>query len=393
MSFFKTDKCAICKKNKAHRFCFRKAKGICWQDCNEMRVDGKCPEECEYTIQQTDDLQMKTKADSIMEYRDLLEKQMDRWIMLPQKVFNNEIPKIMSETKDGKKRICAFLNQFNINPIVPLSYLKEKLSLDNLKVFSQPENYEDVACRFMQLIVTQEWEKTIPFLLNSENYAELELRKNYLNRISSNKIFLKTSEYFLISSALSEDKKKALVYFGLNGKFDLTLLLQNMENVWRIEQKILGKPEIANSESQADQQIAVLLSKNNMSDAFELLKKYSSIYVDSADINYYWGMYYMFSNNTKKAVGYLLNAVEIDPGFLEAKTLYATSILQEKQTAKAKKLFKEIIEQNPKEIKSMNNLASIYIEEGKKEKAKDLLEKCLEIDPNFIYAKKNLQKI
>ncbi|MCF7793741.1 MAG: tetratricopeptide repeat protein [Candidatus Cloacimonetes bacterium] len=393
MSFFKSEKCSICKKHKGHRFCFRKGKDICWQDCNLMRVDGKCPQECEYTIQKTDALQLKTKADSIMEYQDLLKKQMDRWILLPQEVFGGEMPKNMSESESGRKRLTEFLNQFQINPVIPLNYLKEKLSLVNLKVISQEKNYEDIAVEFLNLIILQEWEKTIDFLKHKVVYQDNEFKSNYINRLDSLKYLKKATDFFLISSALSEDKKKALVYFDLNGKYDLTLLLERLDNSWIVLQKIFGKPELANSESQANQQIAIMLSKNKLSDAFELLKKYSSIYVDSADINYYWGMYYMFSNNTRRAASYLLNSIELDPDFLEAKALYATAILQEKQTEKAKKLFEEIIAANPKEIKSMNNLASIYIEEGNNEKARELLQQCLKIDPNFVYAKKNLEKL
>lgn len=393
MSFFKTEKCAICKKHKGHRFCFRKAKDICWQDCNLMRVDGLCPEECEYSIQKTNDLQMKTKADSIQEYQDLLRKEMDRWIMLPQKVFGGDIPREMAKSDSGKQRIIKFLEQFQINPIIPLTYLKDKLSLDDLKVVYQDDNYEDVSTQFLEFIVTQDWEKTMEFLNNSATYSDPEMKDNYLKRLSSNKILQKTSDFFLISSALSEDKKRALVYFDLNARYDLTLVLLQQNESWKIAGKVFGKPEIVNSEGQANQQIAIMLSKNDLSEAYELLKKYSSIYIDSADINYYWGMYYMFSNNTKKAAEFLINAVELDPRFLEAKALYATAILQEKQTEKAKAIFKQIIQDNPKEIKSLNNLASIYIEEGKKEKARELLNKCLEIDPSFVYAQKNLEKL
>lgn len=393
MSFFKSDKCGVCKKHKGYRLCLRIGKDICWQDCNEMRVDRKCPEECAYAVVESENLQLKTKADSMQEYKELLKKQIDRWISLPQEVFNGDVPKTLSNSEAGKKRIIEFLNNFQINPLVPLIYLKEKLSLDDLKVKDHKENYEDIAQNFMRFVISQEWEKTIELLKNSSKYEESDFRQNYLKRISENYVLKKTIEFFLVSSALSQEKKRALVHLELSGKFDLTLVLEDKDGEWLISQKVFGKPEIVNSEVQANQQIAVLLSKNKLSDAFELLKKYSSIYVDSSDINYYCGMYYMFSNNTSKARGYLLNSVELDPDFLEAKGLYATVLLQEKEIEKAKKLYLEIIEQNPKEIKSLNNLASIYIEEGNKEEAKKLLEQCLQIDPNFEYAKKNLEKL
>ncbi|MDO9576880.1 MAG: tetratricopeptide repeat protein [Candidatus Cloacimonadales bacterium] len=393
MSFFISGKCGICKKHKGYRLCLRIGKDICWQDCNDMRVDRRCPEECAYAVVESENLQLKTKADSMLEYTELLKKQIDRWIALPQVVFNGDIPKDIVQTEAGKKRIIEFLNNFQINSLVPLTYLKDKLSLNDLKVNDHKENYEDISRNFINFIISREWERSVELQKDSSKYEDQDFRMNYLKRISENYIFKKTNEFFLVSSALSQDKKRALVHLELNGKYDLTIVLDEIDGSWFIALKVFGKPEIVNSEIQANQQIAVLLSKNKLSDAFELLKKYSTIYVDSSDINYYWGMYYMFSNNTKKAREFLLNSVELDPDFLEAKGLYATVLLQEKEIEKAKRLYQEVIEQNPKEIKSLNNLASIYIEEGNKSEAKKLLEECLKIDPNFEYAKKNLEKL
>ncbi len=393
MNFLKSDKCKICKKNLGHRFCLRTGKDICWQDCNEMRIDHKCPSECSYALKEADDLSLQTKADSISEYTDLLKKQIDKWISLSQKVFGDEIPRNMAESKSGQQRLIEFFQQFQINSLIPLSYLKEKLSLHDLEVVSHDKNYEDLTTEFLELIIKQEWEKTVGFLNKPERYDNEVFKKNYLQRIKNNKILTKLTDLFLVSSALSEDKKKALIYFQLNGKYDLTISLNKENENWLISEKIFGKPEIVNSENQAMQQIAVLLSKNKLSDCFELLKKYSSIYVDSSDLNYYWGMYYMISNNEEKAFNFIETAVELDPDFLEAKGIYATMLTQRNDMETAKKLFEEIVEKNPNDIKSMNNLASIYISENRKDDAKKLLEKCLKIDPNFEYANKNLENL
>ena len=393
MSFFKSDRCKICKEKRGHRFCLRIANNICWHDCNKLRIDLKCPEECSYTLKQQDSFQIKTKADSQMEYIDLLKKQIDKWISSSQKVFNDQIPLQIAETENGKRKIISFLNQFNAHPLVPLSYLKERLSLDDLKVNSNERSYEDIAMDFLTMIILQEWENSTNFLLNSVFYKNREYLTNYIQRLSSSKILAKMTEFDLISSASTKQNDQALVYFEINRKYDLTLNLQKLDNNWKIVSKIFGKPELYNSEKEAIQQVAVLLSKNQLGNVYELLKKYSNIYTDSADFQYYWGLYFSFSKNNKKAEKHLFNAVEIDPDFTEAKGLYATILLQNNKSEKSKALYLEIIKQNPKELKSMNNLASIYIEEGDNDKARELLERCLKIDPNFIYAKKNLEKI
>jgi tetratricopeptide (TPR) repeat protein len=328
-----------------------------------------------------------------MEYIDLLKKQIDKWISTPQKVFNDQIPFQIIETENGKKKIISFLNQFKAHSLVPLSYLKERLSLDDLKVISHEKSYEDIAMDFLTMIVIQEWEKSTNFLLNSSLYVNNEYLTNYIQRLSSNRILAKMTEFDLISSASTKQIDQALVYFEINRKYDLTLNLKKLDNNWKIVSKIFGKPELYNSEKEAIQQVAVLLSKNQLGNVYELLKKYSNIYADSSDFQYYWGLYYSFNKNNKKAEKHLFNAVEIDPDFTEAKGLYATILLKNNQPEKAKKIYLEIIQQNPKELKSMNNLASIYIEEDDKDKARELLERCLNIDPNFIYARKNLEKI
>jgi tetratricopeptide (TPR) repeat protein len=328
-----------------------------------------------------------------VEYIDLLKKQIDKWVLTPQKVFNDKIPIQMIETENGKKKIISFLNQFKAHPLVPLSYLKERLSLDDLKVFSHEKIYEDIAMEFLTTIVLHEWEKSTNFLLNSVLYANKKYLTNYIQRLSSNKILTKMTEFDLISSALTKQNDQALVHFEINRKYDLTLNLKKIDNKWKIVSKIFSKPELYNNEKEAIQQVAVLLSKNQLGNVYELLKKYSAIYTDSADFQYYWGLYYSFSKNNRKAEKHLFNTVEIDPDFTEAKGLYATILLQNNKSEKAKAIYQEIIKQNPKELKSMNNLASIYIEEGDKDKARELLERCLKIDPNFVYAKKNLEKI
>lgn len=383
----------MCKERRGHRFCLRLANNICWHDCNKLRIDLKCPEECSYKLQKQDNFQIKTKADSQVEYIDLLKKQIDKWVLTPQKVFNDKIPIQMIETENGKKKIISFLNQFKAHPLVPLSYLKERLSLDDLKVFSHEKIYEDIAMEFLTTIVLHEWEKSTNFLLNSVLYANKKYLTNYIQRLSSNKILTKMTEFDLISSALTKQNDQALVHFEINRKYDLTLNLKKIDNKWKIVSKIFSKPELYNNEKEAIQQVAVLLSKNQLGNVYELLKKYSAIYTDSADFQYYWGLYYSFSKNNRKAEKHLFNTVEIDPDFTEAKGLYATILLQNNKSEKAKAIYQEIIKQNPKELKSMNNLASIYIEEGDKDKARELLERCLKIDPNFVYAKKNLEKI
>ncbi len=371
----------------------RKGYNICWEDCNILRVDEKCPHECEYHLQSSEIMQLKAKSDSQMEYIDLLKKQMAFWINKPQKIFNDQIPITMTESSEGKKKIEEFLNQYKINPIVPLYYLKERLSLDDLKVYSTPETYEDIALEFMQHLYTNEWGKVTSFMSNNEYWKSHDLKDNFITRIAANKVIKKINSFDLISSALTKERDQALVYFDINCKYDLTIDLQLINNSWKVKSIIIGKPELYNSESEAIQQVAILLSKNETTKANELLTKYSNIYISSSDFEYYWGLYYTFIKNQKKAEHHFLQAMILDPAFVEAKYNYAFIQHSNKELETAKKLYNEILEEAPNEPKTLNNLASILIDEKNYEKAEKLLKNCIKNNPEFEIAKQNLERL
>ncbi len=399
MILLKSDRCSICKVNRGYRFCLKTGKNICWHDCNELRVDYKCPDACKYSLIKHQNsvsqglLQYKTNADSQTEFQDLLKKEMDKWIINPQEVFDGKIPIQMIENEQGKKEIETLFNNMNTPNYVPLIHLKERLKLDNLKVKSHIKNYEDFAFEFLNIIIEQDWSRLIDLMYNQEHYKEEKYKLNFIRRISGNKIIKKIKDYDLISSALSEDKNQALVFFEVNGKYDLTLIFRKQRDSWRFTGKIFGKPELYNGENEAIQQVAVLLSKNQLSNVYKLLQKYSSIYVDSADFQYYWGLYYTFAKNPQKAKEFFFNTIEIDPSFYEAKYNYALILHSEKKIEETKQLYEEILQVAPKEIKTMNNLASIHIDEGRYKEAKNLLEKCLKINKNFEIAQKNLDRV
>ncbi len=366
---------------------------ICWEDCNILRVDEKCPKECEYHLQSSEIMQLKAKTDSQMEYIDLLKKQMALWINKPQKIFDDQLPLTMAESKEGKRKIEKILNQFNVNSIVPLYYLKERLSLDELKVNSSLKTYEDLALEFMQYLYTNEWEKVTSFMSNNEYWKLHDLEDEFVTLIAENKVIKKINNFNLISSALTKEKKQALVYFDVNYKYDITINLQMINSVWKVISLIIGKPELFNSESEATQQVAILLSKNETTKAYELLQKYSNIYITSSDFEYYWGLYYTFSKNQKKAEHHFLQAMILDPTFVEAKYNYAFIQHSNGNILNAKKLYYEILQDAKKEPKTMNNLASILIDENNYFEAEKLLRKCVKDNPEFELAKQNLERL
>lgn len=366
---------------------------ICWHDCNNIRVDQKCPDDCEYSVKSNGIMSLRAKTDSQSEYIDVLKVQMTLWINKPQKVFADQIPFTLAESEEGKQKIIAYLKQFKINPIVPLKYIKERLNLDDLEVVSRQLSYEDKAEDIMQLLYTNEWYELVKSMPQYQYLESNNLIDKFSKFIASHKILKKISNFDLVSSALNKERNNALVYFDINNKYDLTINLQLDNEKWILKSIIAGSLDLINSEQEALQQVAVLLSKNETSKAFDLLSKYANIYLMSSDFEYYWGIYYTYLKNSKKAEIHFLQAVILDPAFIEAKYNYALLMHSKAKMHQAKKLYQEILNEAPTEPKTLNNLASMYIDEKEYGKAAELLNTCISKNPDFDLAKQNLERI
>lgn len=399
MLTFKSNRCRICRINRGNRFCLRLGKDICWQDCNLLRVDLKCPEICAYSIRKElvekaeISFRFKAKTDSSREYRDLLQREMDRWLLQPQPVLNNRIPLELAEEAAGKEQIARLFNEFKIPDYIPLIYLKERLKIDKLKVKSQPKTHEEFAEDFLALVVTQEWEKTISLLAKNEKYEKPLFRNNYFKRLQDDRFINKIREYSLISSALDQPVTRALVHFDINRRYDLTLVLVRNNTDWLMEARIYGRPELYHGMNEAHQQVAVLLSKNESGRAFKLLNHYQAIYIDSADLYYYRGLYYAMQKNYRQAVQHFLSASELDPGFLEARYNYAYMLQVSGEKAVAREAYLELMQPFPRDVRILNNLASLAIEDKNFSEAEELLQKCLRIDPQYQLARDNLARL
>ncbi|MBN2460379.1 MAG: tetratricopeptide repeat protein [Candidatus Cloacimonetes bacterium] len=337
--------------------------------------------------------QLQVKTDSRKEFRELLLKEMDKWIITPQPLFGNRMPLEMADSATGKKEIENLFLKFKIPDFIPMKYLADRLHLDSLKIPELIPDYENTAAEYLDKIIAQDWAGMLHYKLNQNHYAREIYLNNFLNRIKNNRILRKMREHNLIASAVTDDHRQALVFHEINGKYDLTVTLYRKNSQWFVKGFIMGPLELVNGENEAIQQIAVLLSKNDFSRAFSLLRKYTDIYFDSADMYYYWGMYYSLTHNPAAAEIYFLTAIEIDPDFIEAKYNYAYILHTRGDKPGARDFYREIIEQNPQYLKALNNLASLYIEEGNFTEAADLLELCLGIDPDFKFARENRNRL
>jgi tetratricopeptide (TPR) repeat protein len=360
-----------------------------------MRYDRRCPQECKYSLQGGKGLELsRTNADSVEEYKDLIIRLMDLWLRMPLEEFEGKTPKEIAGRESGRIKLIKYFNKIGLKSIYNASYIKSKLELTEWDIPVEKENYEDVAKRYLNSILAGDVESALrDHLLGEQIAKEEDWKEDYIEQQASDTVLKKMHDHALISSALSEDKKQALVMFDINGKFDLTLRLLHADDRWKVGSQINGKLEIVNSENEALQQVAILLSKNELLQGEELLKKYKNLYPDSADLHYYQGVMEALKGRNKAAKKSFLRAVRLDSGFGEALYNYGLQLHLAGELEKAEINYNKALEVEPDNIKCLNNLAALMIDRGELDKAEKYLARCEEIDENYEPLQRNSARL
>ena len=395
--------CKLCSNYRAQRYCPRTGKDICWHCCNERRIDRKCPLECAYILQNAENTNLEVipqqaKVDSIEELRDLIKRLFDIWCESPAVNFADRIPSELAKTEDGRKLLEEYLSSIKQYNMLPLDYIARRLKLKSSfgkeKTNRSPEiAYEDIAGNYLKTLVAHDWYGSIEYLFDKAKYSEELYRKNYISRRQDNRLVKITSSYHLLISAISENREEAMVYFEINNKYDLTVILGNSKGTWLVRELIVGSPSFYYGEREAIILISGFISQQEMSKARQYLDKYSEILIDSADLHYMNGLYSLLTRDYSTSLKHYLTAVEIDPEFYEYKYNLALVYQMLQQFDLAEKLYGELLTQKEDDINVLNNLSVIYDASGRNKEALELLAKCLEIDPNSELAKQNIERI
>ncbi len=394
IGIFPPKRCQICKKHLATRKCFKIKKKICFHCCNQIRIKMECPENCKFACKQSskkEQLILNNYSESIAEQQELTNLHLKKWINTQNPLFNNLTPYETVKTEEGKNKITVFLEQYEskLKSTLNYNYIRKQLSIPIKKIHL---NQEDVAEKFLKLIINFDYEDTINLLFHCELYRNEEYKINYLKRNIQNKAIKAIKEFDLIRSAMNKEKDQAIVEFEINGKYPLSILLKKINNQWKIEKKVFAKSEFFLSENEFIQRVAFEYAKQNFKNAYSDLIKNLKIFPDSPDLHYYFGIYYSSKGKVEKAKEFFFNAMELDTDFIEAKYNYGFLFQAEGNMEKAQIIYEQILEQK-EDIKTLNNLAVIYENNNSLNEAKILLKKALKLDPNFKLAQKNLHRI
>lgn len=388
MSLFSKNKCKICKEEKAVRECPRKGLNIGWRCCNSMRYDMKCPASCQYYLPASKSLEFNIKADSLEESNDLVLRLFDIWTMKANPEISNKAPIELAKSEEGRAELEKYFSKIKFLDTLPINKIRRKLQLPPVEL-PTINDFEKSANEIMENFLDQDWSALLNKYYKQEQLQTEKNKELFIKRNKKVKMFKKIKDYSLVSSSLNKDAKEALVHYYVNKKADITINMIQIDKVWRLKSRIIGDPQLFYGEDTAIKNVASLLSKNEMEDVFKYLHQYSLIYPDSADIEYYWGLFYSISENIKEARKHFEISYILDPSFAEP--LYNIGFIYqvEKKNDKAREIYYKVLELDPNEVKTINNLAILHIEKQEWKEALDYLEKCMKLNPDYDIAQKN----
>jgi len=385
----KPTKCSACKAHFAKRYCLRNNKRLCWLCCNEIRVDYKCPKECEYHVREMlPDTKNEWRSDCHSETDDYLDRAIKAWSLKPNKSYNDQPPIQLKDTPQGLELLHKALSRLSFEKKLAVLYEKHLGVNLNSKDLPYTKNHEDIAKEFLDAIGEHRWQDLPQYL-----YASEPVKQKILQRLKQRKELKKLNYYMILQSGTSTDGTETFCSIEINYDFIISMLFKKVEETWLVENIIFGDVNLIYSETDCYKHIGHALSKSDFRKAHQLLTQAENIYYFSADIQYYWGLYYSLQHKNKDALIAFGTASELDPTFIDPLYYQALIYYAEKNIESAKNYFLKALQINASHLNTLNFLGIIAVEEKNNAQAKEYFQKCLQIDGNFVNALYNLGNI
>ncbi|MGI6197835.1 MAG: tetratricopeptide repeat protein [Candidatus Cloacimonadaceae bacterium] len=388
LRFRKSDRCRICRSERALRTCARRRKDIGWRCCNEMRVDKRCPSECAYALKEDENSPLPAfKADSVTEFNHAIKLYLDLWVSQPQASLDGKTP--LAVAAEDSKRLLEWLAGYQYPLHFPMNYLLGKLGLEK---YPEPEvkDPESIAADYLNCVIAMEWDKLRQFTINQD--AEEDLAQRYKEIIRDIPMLKRANHHNIIHAGIADDGVTAMVYLELNRRYDWTLIFGKQGDVWRLRHQINGSPKLFYELNKRHGQIAQLLSEGKDAQAWEALQEGLKLYPDSADLYYYLGIYWQIVKQLDKAKIAFFDSIALDNDFYAPTFSLGSINLAQEDLDEAMYWFEKLYEKNKEDPLVLNNLGAAYAGKGQIEEAKKLWKKALQIDPNLEPAKRNMER-
>ncbi len=394
MQWLKKERCRICSDERSVRYCLRHNKELGWKCCNSYRADGKCPDTCPYSPIKdvTNSLLPKIKSDSRTEFMDYLEHYLQSWIYLPVTDLNNQTPNELSLNETGKVALTDWLCGFSFPDSGILNLLNKKL---NLKLEIQEEanpNIETLASSYFDAVISHDWDAVACFHI-ADFDCSADTISYYTKLLMNHPMLKKVRHVTIINSGFTQDLKQAFVFCELNGKENWTFIFVNNAGYWQFYQSIWGTLQDYYEQKTQFRQIAIAISNKDESAIFNLLDSVKNKYPLSADIQYYYGLYYGLVKRWDDAKSAFTGALALEPNWQEPMFQLAFIFMSQKDYTTAITHLEKLNLLNPENANIMNNIGVCYLGLEQTDKAQSAWEQALRLDPNSEIAKKNLEHL
>jgi tetratricopeptide (TPR) repeat protein len=392
--WFKKERCKNCREERAVRYCLRKNREIGWKCCNGYRVDGKCPEACQYTPRksETDSPLPQIKSDSRAEFLDFLDRYLQLWIYNQTDALDGKSPQELSHNQEGRERLKDWLGNFSYPDPGVLSILNSKLNLDLGVPAETPANPETIAKQYLDAVIEQDWDKVIGFHLISKDCPE-EIMESLIKELASHQTLKKTRQWETVNAGFTEDHKQAFVFCELNGIENWTFIFVAFDGSWHLYQTIHGTLQDYYAQKTLFKDIALHISKKDDNSAYSLISQAEKRYPLCADIRYYYGLYFLLLGRPEDAKNSYLKAIALEPNWQEPRFQLGMLLLNDRDYESALDIFLRLAEQNPDDFNVKNNLGVCYMALNQQEKAKQVWQDALKVSPASDLIKQNLEHL
>jgi tetratricopeptide (TPR) repeat protein len=361
--------------------------GMCWQCCNEIRIDLKCPTDCPYAPRiEAQSPFPAFKADNNHEAVDAAKKYIDIWIRMENPGFVSKSP-ISLATKD-KKTLLDTLSGYQYPGNFPVDYLMDRLGLP-LKKEEKKLHPEDVTAKYLDFVIALEFRELRSLTMNQSELADLaELYETIVSEIP---YFKKLRQYSFVHTGMSEDGASCIVFTELNRKHEFCFVLREDNGTWYIRQCIVGNPSLYFKQNEIFSSIAQHLANGDASRAFDEIVLAQRSFPDSADLYYYRGLCRLLTKEQNRAKADLMYAVALDNGFAPPYMHLGILCLNDKDYKEAELWFAALCRIEPDNPDSANNLGIALIGQGRNDEAIKVWQSILQKNASHELARKNLE--
>ncbi|MDD2332517.1 MAG: hypothetical protein PHI68_07695, partial [Candidatus Cloacimonetes bacterium] len=311
----KKSHCQKCHEERAVRFCLRSNKDLGWNCCNALRIDLKCPPECDYRMYKPVPESSGTaspfpsfKSDSRTEFEHLILNYLNRWIHQPLIELDNKSP--LQYAQEDAEAMLKWLRGFRYSEAFPLARLLKQLGIEIPIQNPGVDDPEGIATLYFEAILKWDWEALVHLTHNQLGLAGCSSR--YAELISNILLLRKTKDFAIVNCGTSEDKNLAFVFLELNHKHPWTVILSKRDGVWKLRQNINGDPTLYYAQNQIYSELAQALGEGKFTGLEEKLPNALKLYPDSADLYYYQALWNQAEKCFGKAKVDFFNAISLD---------------------------------------------------------------------------------